>query len=383
VKPVITIEKPSPPVIKLNEGARAYPIVRSNPYLAQRQNGVVSTAIGVAGAMVGLLAGRSRTDVRNDNRQDNRQVHNTRTDVRTDNRHDNRQYADNRQVTNTTDSHDQHAHLHGDIVSTSEVHEENYTQQNYQLTDSHNVQAYSSNQYSVTDDHSQTYSVQSYTAIDDHSTHITNNTSYDDHSMHVTDNSRHYAPHFTDVKQSVAFGIFFGGGLEKVLMMLVVLAILTVIFFSEVLVLAGALCVFIMGYLIARAKWKQRKFAREMEEREKDRQHQIKLAEAGKPITIQVGSAEVLTQILATDGKFTRIKEAFGKDVKEAKQAYGKAAQGVGKLATETAKSTAKAAAYHGKRQSKMFIKGFKEEVLFGTSSTKRSNYNGTKRTRK
>lgn len=368
MKPTVRVDRPKAPTIRFNEGARRNAIVpvKSNPYInaPSRQTNAGASIVSAVAGVAGALAGRSSTSYRqdNDNRQDNRTWN--KTDARAITTNNNQQ--DNR--TQISDSHDlnQQNHLHGDVISLTEVNEHNQTNQSYQLAESHNtsVQVHESNQYSVTDDHSQHYNVQSYTTVDSHDVHNTTITNIDDHSTHVTDNSRHYAPHFTDVKQTVAFGIFFGDGLEKVLMMLVVLAILTVIFFSEVLVLMGALSVFIMGYLIARAKWKQKKFAREMEEREKDRQHQIRLAEAGKPITIHVGSAEVLTQILATDGRFTRIKETVKSDVQNARQAYSNAAQGVGKLAADTSKQAAKSAGRQAKKQANLFIKGFKEEVI-------------------
>jgi hypothetical protein len=385
MKPTITVDKTQAPTIRMNTGARnAIVPVRSNPYLANRQAEIikipaservanVASAIGSMMPSLGLsIQGGNKTDNRAyaDNRQDNRTYNDNRT------ANDNRTYNDNRQeVTAYTQNH-----LHGDVV------ENNYTEINDSHNQSYSVQSYESTSYQFADNSTHNTHIDNSQHWTDNSQHLTN--IYNDNSQHYTDNSQHISASFTSTGQSFLFSLFFGDGLEKVLMALTMLAIVTVIFLTEMLMIVGGLAAFIIAYKTAKFAWQR-------SEAEKTRAHQLELAKLTQPVHNHFHvDAQVFAQVAAQVGvnipqtaalpepayfqadaptavKPNKVKEMVTADMRNAKEQYGKAAQAFGGKAKQVAGKAKEAAKREAKRQGNLFIDGMKHEVLGMKKGTK------------
>lgn len=329
MKPTITVDKPTAAKIRFNEGAR-------NEIMPARQANTPSRADVIKVPAPTALTQNNRTH--NDNRSYN----------------DYRTYNDNRSLTEVTE--------HTSVYPAGDTSYTSYTQYNDSHDQTYNISRSETNSYSYSDSHDQTYNVSNYTAYTDNST--TNITNIDDHSQHWTDNSRHLS--FTSVNntQSVILALFFGDGLEKVLLALVMLGVLITIFLTELLLIAGGLAAFAIAYKTAKFAWQRheanvtRKF--QAAEAEKQRAHELELARLknNRPVLhIHVknaaDAAKVVEQVSQPKPKPAALPEPtyFEPDAPSA-------------VSPTKAEKVKQAAKRHVKRQANLFVDGMKHEVL-------------------
>ncbi len=340
LKPTITIDKPKAPTIRMNEGARnaIVPVRNSNVIkvpASERAGGVLSGVASVVGSLVPSFG----FSYQGGNKTDNRQIDNRRFDQRS--------YADNRQVSNVDGRTfvDEHSQTFVDHDETNIVND-SYNQ-------SYSVQSYTSNAYtdnsvtSVSIDNSQHYT--------DASQHYTTNIT--DNSQHYTDNSRHLAFASVNNTQSVILALFFGDGLEKVLMALVMLGVLVTIFLTELLLIAGGLAAFIIAYKTAKFAWQR-------SEANINRKHALELARLNnRPVLhIHVNSPEQAAQVverMSSPQAKPEVKQPEA--LPEPAFFRADAPSAVSPTKTEQVKAAAKK---HAKKQANLFIDGIKHDVI-------------------
>ena len=262
LKPTVTIDKPKAPTIRMNEGARnaIVPVRNSNVIkvpASERAGGVLSGVASVVGSLVPSFG----FSYQGGNKTDNRQIDNRRFDQRS--------YADNRQVSNVDGRTfvDEHSTTYVDHDET------NITTVSDSYNQSYSAQSYTSNAY--TDNSATNVSIDNSRHYTDQSQHWTTNIT--DNSQHYTDNSRHLAFASVNNTQSVILALFFGDGLEKVLLALVMLGILVTIFLTELLMIAGGLAAFVIAYKTAKFAWQR-------SEANVNRKHQLELAKLTQPV---------------------------------------------------------------------------------------------------
>lgn len=332
MKPTITVDKPTAAKIRFNEGAR-------NEIMPARQANTPSRADVIKVPAPTALTQNNRTH--NDNRSYN----------------DYRTYNDNRSLTEVTE--------HTSVYPAGDTSYTSYTQYNDSHDQTYNISRSETNSYSYSDSHDQTYNVSNYTAYTDNST--TNITNIDDHSQHWTDNSRHLS--FTSVNntQSVILALFFGDGLEKVLLALVMLGILITIFLTELLLIAGGLATFAIAYKTAKFAWQRHEAninrQHQAAEAEKQRRHELELAKArSQPVLhIHVNNAEEAAKVVKQMSKPQAPKVKQPAALPEPTFFEADAPSAVSPTRTEKVKAAAKK---HAKKQANLFIDGMKHDVI-------------------
>lgn len=341
MKPTITIDKPKAPTIRMNEGARnaIVPVRNSNVIkvpASERAGGVLSGVASVVGSLVPSFG----FSYQGGNKTDSRSYDNRKYDQRTYN--DNRAYSDNRQMVSV--DHDEHNQTFVDYDETNIVNDSH--------NQSYSVQSYTSNAY--TDNSVTSVSIDNSRHYTDQSQHWTTNIT--DNSQHYTDNSRHLAFASVNNTQSVILALFFGDGLEKVLLALVMLGILVTIFLTELLMIAGGLAAFVIAYKTAKFAWQR-------SEANVNRKHQLELAKLTQPVINHYhfhGDAE----------KAVKVVERVRKPKPQAKQPESlpepaffepEAPSAVSPTKTQRVKE---AATKHAKRQANLFIDGMKHDVI-------------------
>lgn len=341
MKPTITIDKPKAPTIRMNEGARnaIVPVRNSNVIKVPASERAAGVLGGVASA-VGSLMPSFGFSYQGGNKTDNRQIDNRK--------YDQRSYADNRQVTSV----DSRTYVDEHNTTYIDHDETNITavSDSYNTT-SYSAQSYTSNAYtdnsvtSVSIDNSQHYT--------DQSQHYTTNIT--DNSQHYTDNSRHLALTSVNNTQSVILALFFGDGLEKVLLALVMLGILVTIFLTELLLIAGGLAAFIVAYKTAKFAWQR-------SEANVNRKHQLELAKLTQPVINHYhfhGEAEQAVKVVEQMRKPQAQKQPEA--LPEPTYFEADAPSAVSPTKTEKVKAAAKK---HVKKQANLFVDGMKHEVL-------------------
>jgi len=349
MKPTVTIDKPQAPTIRMHEGARNAIVPSRQADVIKLPAAQVAKPNSLVGAIGSLFQGGSKTD--------------------------NRSYADNRQITNN------------DNRQLTQVDGRSFTTVNHDETNITNI----------SDSYNQSYSVQNSTShqITDastYNTHIDNSQHYTDASQHwttnITDNSQHYTDNSHNVSmsfaqasagQSMMLGLFFGNGFEKVLLALTMLGIAVVVFFTELLMIAGGLVAFAIAYKTAKFAW-QRHEANVMRqhqaaEAEKQRRHELELARLrSQPVLhIHVNSTDEAVKVAA------KMKQQPQAQPQKQPQALPEptyfeadAPSAVSPTKTEKVKAAAgkaagkakEAAKKHAKRQANLFVDGMKHEVL-------------------
>lgn len=344
LKPTITIDKPQAPTIRMNEGARnAIVPVRNNNVIKVPASERAAGVLGGVASVVGSLMPSFGFSYQGGNKTDNRQIDNRRFDQRT--------YNDNRQVTNADNRTfvDEHSTTYIDHDET------NITTVSDSYNQSYSVQSYTSNAYtdnsvtSVSIDNSQHYT--------DASQHYTTNIT--DNSQHYTDNSKHLSVTSVNNTQSVILALFFGDGLEKVLLALVMLGILVTIFLTELLLIAGGLAAFVVAYKTAKFAWQRHEAnvdrKHQADEAEKQRRHELELAKLNnRPVLhIHVKSAAQAAKVVEQVSKPAALPESafFHADAPSA----------VSPTKTEKVKAAAKK---HVKQQANLFVDGIKHDVI-------------------
>jgi hypothetical protein len=269
---------------------------------------------------------------------------------------DNRTYNDNRSSTEVTE--------HTSVYPAGDTSYTSYTQHNDSHDQTYNISRSETNSYS--DSHDQTYSVSNYnsTSYTDNSQHTTSITNIDDHSQHWTDNSRHLSLTSVNNTQSVILALFFGDGLEKVLLALVMLGILITIFLTELLLICGGLVAFVIAYKTAKFAWQRHEAnvnrKHQTEEAEKQRRHELELARLknNRPVLhIHVKNAEQAAKVAEQVNRPKPQPAALP----EPTYFEPEAPSAVSPTKTEKVKAAAKK---HVKKQSNLFIDGMKHEVL-------------------
>ena len=337
LKPTVTIDKPKAPTIRMNEGARnAIVPARNSNVIKVPVSERATNALGSVASVVGSLVPSFGFSYQGGNKTDNRQIDNRK--------YDQRSYADNRQITN--------------VDGRTFVDEHNQTFVDYDETnivnDSHNqsysVQSYTSNAY--TDNSVTSVSIDNSRHYTDQSQHWTTNIT--DNSQHYTDNSRHLAFASVNNTQSVILALFFGDGLEKVLLALVMLGILVTIFLTELLMIAGGLAAFVIAYKTAKFAWQR-------SEANVNRKHQLELAKLTQPVINHYhfhGDAEQAVKVVE------RVRQPQAKQpeaLPEPAFFQPEAPSAVSPTKTEKVKATVKK---HAKQQANLFVDGMKHEVL-------------------
>jgi len=352
LKPTVTIDKPKAPTIRVNEGARnaIVPVRNSNvvkipaPSAGER----AGNALGSVASALGSLIPSFGFSYSGGNKTDNRQIDNRK--------YDQRQYSDNRQVTNVdgrtfVDEHNQ---------TFVDYDETNITNINESYNQSYSAQSYTSNAY--TDNSVTSVSVDNSQHYTDQSQHWTTNIT--DNSQHWTDNSKHLSITSVNNTQSVILALFFGDGLEKVLMALVMLGVLITIFLTELLLIAGGLAAFAIAYKTAKFAWQRheanvtRKF--QAAEAEKQRAHELELARLKNNRSVlhihvknAADAAKVVEQVSQPKPKPAALPEPtyFEPDAPSA-------------VSPTKAEKVKQAAKKHAKKQANLFVDGIKHDVI-------------------
>lgn len=339
MKPTVTIDKPKAPTIRMNEGARnAIVPVRNNNVIkvpaAERAGGVLSGVASVVGSLVPSFG----FSYQGGNKTDNRQIDNRRFDQRS--------YADNRQVSNVDGRTfvDEHSQTFVDYDETNIV--------NDSYNHSYSAQSYTSNAY--TDNSVTSVSIDNSQHWTDNSQHYTTNIT--DNSQHYTDNSRHLAFASVNNTQSVILALFFGDGLEKVLLALVMLGILVTIFLTELLLIAGGLAAFVIAYKTAKFAWQR-------SEADKTREHQLELAKLTRPVVNHYhfhSNTEQAVKVINRTRKPAKQPEALP----EPAFFQADAPSAVSPTKTEKAEKAKATVKKHAKQQANLFVDGMKHDVI-------------------